>query len=85
MLAHVAYDFEQGLRDGHNKKLHYKFLRDCLAEHVIPVSLLPRRLRDMSDEPFGQLQRVVLKYHVDKTKRETKEAFNFNIFKSNRF
>ena len=39
----------------------------------------------MSDEPFCQLQRVVLKYHIDKTKRETKEAFNFNIFKSNRF
>ena len=69
----------------HDKNIHSKFLRDCMEEQVIPRSFLPRRLATMKDKPFGDLQRVVLKYHLKATRDETKECFKRLQFHRHQF
>ena len=73
------------LLKAHNKSIHDKFLRECLDEHVIPPSLLPVRLRNKRDVPFGELQRVVLKHNIISTRAETKECFKQLAFHKQRF
>ena len=74
-LLPLVTTFLSVLIKAHNKNIHSKFLRECMEEQVIPRSLLPRRLAAMKDKPFGDLQRVVLKYHLKATREETRECF----------
>ena len=43
-LIPVINNFKCYLIKAHDKKIHEKFLKNCMKEHVLPVSLLPRRL-----------------------------------------
>ena len=43
-LFPLLMDFKYYLIKAHGTKLHVKFLKDCMSEHVVPVSLLPGRL-----------------------------------------
>ena len=74
-LIPVINNFKCYLIKAHDKKIHEKFLKNCMKEHVLPVSLLPRRLASMGNKPFGELQRVVLKYYIEETIREKQELF----------
>jgi len=65
--------------------MHLAFLRDCMEEQVVPISLLPRRLSEMRDSPFGELQRVLLKYHIESTYRNKQEYFKVLSYRKREF
>ena len=74
-LLTIVYGYKNALLKAHDKKIHCQFLQQCYEEHVCPVSLLPRRLANMKDKPFGELQRVVLRHHIARTREEREQAF----------
>lgn len=84
-LAPIVTNFNYHIIKAHDKKIHWKFLRDCKAEHVIPASFLPNRLDHLKDKPFSELQRVVLDYHIEETRREKQEFFKRAKFHRNVF
>ena len=78
VLTKIAYQFKNSLIGAHDKKIHEQFLKNCVREHVCPSSLLPRRLRSLNGRPFGELEFIVLKHHIEITNNEKTELFNRN-------
>lgn len=75
-LSNFVTNFETILVKAYLTRIRVKFLKDCLAEHVLPKSLLPHRLRRLSDIPFDDFSAIILKKHIKETK------FNeFKLFK----
>ena len=76
--------FSTLLKQAHSVRLQLKFLRDCLAEQVLPRSLLPVRLMPLYDRPFNEFSTLLLKKHIEITKENEKKSFkNVNIAKRN--
>ena len=84
-LVGYATTFLSALLKAHNKSAHSKFLQQCLEEQVIPSSLLPVRLGNLRDIPFGERQGVVLRHHLKATRTETRECFKQLAFRLRRF
>ena len=74
-LIHFVNSSENKLFQAHSTRKRRQFLQRCLEEHVIPKSLLPKRLREMSEEPFNSFCVQSLKLHIKLTKR--KEFLDF--------
>ena len=75
-LVRTVTDFRSSLIKAHKCKLRLGFLRHCLSEQVIPVSIIPKRLLRLSDKPFDDVQRLILQKHIRITKYEVDEAFS---------
>ena len=74
-LAPFVNDFSWALVKAHKSRLRQQFLQKCLKEQVLPKSILPQRLLKMSNRPFDEFQRIILKKCIDISKLEVKEAF----------
>ena len=74
-LSYIPTDFENSLIKAHSTRRRWKFLKECFAEQVLPKSLLPFRLRYLSDIPFDEFAALILKKHIQVTK--TNENMNF--------
>ena len=74
-LIHFVNNFENKLIQAHSTRKRRQFLQRCLEEQVIPKSLLPKRLREMSDEPFNSFCVQSLKLHIKSTKRKEIQDF----------
>ncbi|XP_076029167.1 uncharacterized protein LOC143018013 [Oratosquilla oratoria] len=61
------------------------FLQNCMKEQVLPKSVLPQRLVKMSDRPFDDFQRIILKKRIDIAKLEVKEAFRIKRISLHKF
>ncbi|XP_076031232.1 uncharacterized protein LOC143019477 [Oratosquilla oratoria] len=60
-------------------------LQNCMKEQVLPKSVLPQRLVKMSDRPFDDFQRIILKKRIDIAKLELKEAFRIKRISLHKF
>ena len=75
VLQPVVTGYASSLIKAHKTKLRLNFLRECLKEQVIPRSFLPRRLLEMRDRPFDDLQRIVLMKFIQRTKVDVQNCF----------
>ncbi|XP_076042061.1 uncharacterized protein LOC143025963 [Oratosquilla oratoria] len=69
----------------HKLRLRLQFLQNCMKEQVLPKSVLPQRLMKMSDSPFDDFQRIILKKRIDIAKLEVKEAFRIKCISFHKF
>ena len=75
LLCPFVSTYKKTLFKAHSTRLRLKFLKRCLEEQVIPVSLLPRRLRISEDHPFNDFCVLSLKKHIELTKSDEFTAF----------
>ena len=75
MLSYIPKDLENSLSKAYSTRRRLKFLKDCFAEQVLPKSLLPSRLRHLSNVPFDEFAALMLKKHIQETKAS--EKFHF--------
>ena len=74
-LQDLYNDFQFSLISAHRAKERLCFLKTCLQEHVIPKSLLPKRLENMDNQPFGEYEHLTLDKCIKKTKEEVFDKF----------
>ena len=58
----------------HNINAHLKFLYSCYNEQVIPMSILPKRLKNQDNYPFGTFEKHCLQLQIQLTKEAEAEA-----------
>ena len=75
LLTCVSLNLEDSLFKAYSTRRRLKFLKDFHAEHVLPKSLLPSRLRYLSGVPFDEFASLILKKHIQETKRDEKDSF----------
>ena len=68
-------EYSSSLVRAHKLKLRVNFLQQCLKEQVMPRSILPKRVLQMSDRPFEEFHHIILKKHIELTKIEKEQAF----------
>ena len=76
ILSYVVKQYSTALIEAHGTKLRLQFLQDCYAEQVLPESILPNRLMEMTDHPFEDFQRSILTKCIETKKLENKKAFD---------
>ena len=74
-LRPLYHNFKKNLLKAHRLRNQLQFLKDCKAEMVIPESCLPRRLRQLDDSPFPEIERTVLSVIIKRKSVEVKQAF----------
>lgn len=74
-LAPFITEYSSSLIRAHNLKIRVNFLQRCLKEQVMPRSILPLRVLQMSDRPFEDFLQIILKKHIELTMIEKEQAF----------
>ena len=74
-LMPLVYGFRSSLIAAHCRKLRLDFMNKCLQEHVLPKSMLPRRLLQFGDVPFESFHRVFLEKNIQMKRVEVREYF----------
>ena len=68
--------FRRCLVKAHKVKTRLQFLKMCMAEHLVPNSSIPLRLRGLDGTPFGRLERIVAQHNIKKLKKEVDDKFS---------
>ena len=81
MFRPIFRKYKDSLLVAHRKKAQNKFLKQCYQEKVMPKTFLPVNLRNFKNKPFSEIDDILLKEHIRKSKNETADAFR--ILKKN--
>ena len=76
--APLVSDFLNALIKAHKCKERLHFLKRCFEEKVIPKSLLPDRLTNCDNLPFGDYEKITLEKCITATKDEVWERFKLS-------
>ena len=74
-LKPLYRDFKKNLLNAHRMKIQLQFLKKCRDDKVIPTTFLPKRLRNLDDTPFSELDRLLLNSHIKKKNMEMNAWF----------
>ena len=74
-LRPAYHDYKRCLIKAHRMKNQLNFLKACRREKVIPKSFLPRRLRNFSQQPYSELDDLLLNEYIKKSNIDGKIAF----------
>ena len=85
VLSYVVEEYSAALHKAHKLKLRLKFLRNCLQEQVLPRSVLPQRILEMSHTPFDPFLKDILMKQIEYMKNEVAEAFKIKHAKKSHF
>ena len=75
VLVYAVTEFSSALTRAHRIRLQLRFLRSCYDEQVLPRTMLPQHLLQLSDKPFDNFQRNILKKRIEIKKMENHKAF----------
>ena len=85
VLSYVVREYSSALIKAHTLKLKLKFLLKCNQEQVLPRSLLPRRVLEMSQTPYDPFLKDILMKQIECLKNEVAEAFKIKYKKRSHF
>ena len=82
ILSYVVKDYGSALIKAHGNKTRLKFLQDCYDEQVVPASILPNRLLELTEHPFEEFHKNILTKVIELKKDENRK--DFQIMKEKR-